>query len=117
METELKKAVENVLEELAEFGRKLEKFYEDEIDEDPIWEFLENVLDVSRTQAFVNGRWKTTRYTFCVAWGGPAIYVSTDGVVEGYWGAESITVPVTDPDAKEFLRELEEYLDEVYGKG
>ena len=78
-------------------------------------EFLDNVLDIHRTQALINGKWETLSYEFCIAYGGPNVYLDTEhGIIRGFWGSEKLIIRCDDKDFMQKLQEMEEYLNEIY---
>ena len=80
---------------------------------DPV-EFLSDVLDIHRTQFLKDGQWETLNYEICLAWGGPGIWLNTDGTVKGFWWGERLIIKCDDKDFLEKLEEMENYLDEMY---
>ena len=109
---DLEEQVRGVVGRLAELADKLEK------GEDAVSQFLEGALDVRRYQhlssALGKGTyWETDYYEFCVAWGGPNIYVRTDGVVEGYWGSDALKVKIEDEKILDLLEEVHDYMEDV----
>ena len=94
---------------------KLCKHIEKEIENiSDVEEYLNNVLGIQRKQELINGKWETTEYILTVAYGGPSVYIYCyDGIVKASWGLDRYTYPLSDK-AKEKLRELGEYLDELF---
>jgi len=86
----------------------------EEVKNSSVEDFIENILDIKRTAMLINGKWETETYKFCMAWGGPNIYLTTDGIIEGYWGNEKYVIKCDNPEFMEKLREIEEYLDKIY---
>ena len=77
-------------------------------------EFLNNdVLDIQRTQTLVNGKWESLRYEFCIAYGGPGIWLNTEGLIKGYWWGEKFVIKCDDKDFLEKLQEMEDFLNET----
>jgi len=79
-----------------------------------VGEFLESVLDISRKQNLVGGEWQTEYYELCLAWGGPGIWMRTDGVIKGAWWGDYVEIRVENKRFRDKLNEIEEYLDEVF---
>ena len=78
-----------------------------------ITEFLDEVLDIQRTATLVNGRWETLRYEFCITYGGPGIWLNTEGVIKGFWWGEKFVIKCDDKDFLEKLQEMEDFLNET----
>jgi len=76
--------------------------------------YLEDVLDISRKQNLLNGSWETEYYELCLAWGGPGIWLRTDGIIKGAWWGDYLEVRVDDKTFISKLEEIEEYLDDIY---
>jgi len=98
----LKKAMEDTLNCLAEELRQ-------DIDG-----FLETILDLKRCYSISNN--ETIYYVFLITLGGPNIYLRTDGVMEGAWCGDSLTIQITDERILEILEEIQERLDEIYAR-
>jgi len=92
-------------------GQQVKAIIEQLKEDDPI-EFLDDVLEIKRTQSYQNG-WQTTRYELLCACGGPAVWLDVDGVITVAWWNEELVVRIEDEKAKEKLKMIEEYLDEL----
>jgi hypothetical protein len=75
-------------------------------------EYLEDVLDVERTQNLVSGYWVTQSYRIQLSAGGPDIWVDEEGL-KGYWGSEKVELPHTEK-SKEKFQAICEYLDDTF---
>jgi len=96
----------------------LKKQVEETVDDikgvEDIGTFLaEEALDVARKQNLIGGKWETEYYELCLAWGGPGLWVRTDGIITGAWWGDYLKVKVEDPGFLAKLEEIQEYLDEV----
>jgi len=106
--------IENTFEpeEFKKVEREIDGIIEDiEKVKDPA-DFIEDVLEIKRTQSLINGKWETLSYEFMLGFGGPNIYMDTDGTIEYYFDKKLIA-KVSSDKAIEKLREIEEWLNEV----
>jgi hypothetical protein len=51
-------------------------------------EFMENILDISRTQYLSSGKWITKEYTLVTGTGGPHTEFTTGYQINVYWGGQ-----------------------------
>jgi len=79
-----------------------------------IEEFLEGILDITRNQQMLSSGPETIYYEFCIAWGGPGIWLRTDGILKAAWWGDYIEAKITDKKVLKKLEEIQEYLDEIY---
>jgi len=119
---ELEKKITTIEAELEEYMdeiRKIEKEEETEKSiDDIITEFLDTVLSIKRIQSLIGGKWETEEYHFLLAYGGPNIWVYTDGSkarIEIYWGFQYMKAELSDK-ASEFLSEVFRYMTELEGE-
>lgn len=77
-------------------------------------EFMENILDIERTQYLSNGGWQTKSYTIVTGTGGPHSEFSTDYHIRAYWGGESREYYVGNSDARDTIDRVEDYLNDLY---
>ncbi|MEM2933232.1 MAG: hypothetical protein QW622_03455 [Candidatus Pacearchaeota archaeon] len=71
------------------------------------------VLEVKRIQSFINGKWKTTDFELLLVFGGPNIWLNTDGTLEVYWGEKSKIGNIGYGIIEEFLDAVFDYLHEI----
>jgi len=113
---EVRKIAQMYEKDLIELAEKLEKYYDGEIEEDPLDEFLDGVLDVKRVQALTENGWETTNYILCLGWGGPGIWLETGNyVIEVAWGGDHVRWVVFDERARKAIDEIHEHLEEIEG--
>ncbi len=94
---------------------KIAKAHEEDIENiENIEEFLDSVLEIKRTQSLVNGKWETTEYELLLTFGGPNVWLKTSGYLEISWASPTMTYPLSEK-AKQKLKEIENYLDEIFG--
>jgi len=87
----------------------------EQVENSSVEDFIENVLDITRVATLVNGKWETQEYKFCIGYGGPGIWLTTNGLIEGYWASEKYVIKCDNQRFMEKLKEIEDYLDEIYG--
>jgi len=116
---ELEKQIVGWEEELEKYMDEIEKIRREEEEEkteaDVISDFLEGVLGIRRTQSLVGSKWETDEYVSQVTWGGPNVWICTDGRrgwIEAYWGSEYMKAELSDK-ASRFLSEVFEYMREL----
>jgi hypothetical protein len=85
--------------------------YEDVGDFD---EFIDNVLDIERTQDLCCGKWSTKEYTIVTGTGGPHIEFTTGYQINVYWGGKTLEMSTYDDNARATIDRIEEYLNEIY---
>lgn len=98
---EMERGIKGIIEEL----RDLEL--------EDIGEYLMDVLDISRKQYRSTVGWQTEYYELCLSWGGPGVWLRTDGKVIGAWWGDYLQVKINDKKVLETLSEIERYLDET----
>ena len=109
---EIAMQVENELKKLAELTTA---FHNGELDEDPLEEFMDRILDISRIQQLLIDGWETVSYEICLATGGPAIWIETSTyTIRVAWWGDYVEWHVYDPDAREAIDLIHNYLDELY---
>ena len=75
-------------------GGFVDKTEENEEEDDGLYGWLNNVMDIRVTTSLDGKDLYGAR--ICVACGGPNIYVNTeDCIVEGYWGTEHVSVGIS----------------------
>jgi len=95
------KAIEEELEKIAEGKLDPEKW-------------LDDVFEIQRVQSLVGSKWETRGYYFTVAVGGPSIVVnSLEDKIELYWAPKHYDYHLNSL-AREGLRQVEGYLDELW---
>jgi hypothetical protein len=77
-------------------------------------EFMENVLDIERTQYLSGDGWTTKDYTVVVTTGGPHIEFTTDYRIRAYWGSGRQDYYVGNDDARMTMDRVEDYLNDLY---
>lgn len=77
-------------------------------------EFMENILDIERTQYLSGGSWETKAYTIVVSTGGPHVEFSTNYRINAYWGGSQKEYYVGDSGARETIDRVEDYLNDIY---
>jgi len=98
--------------ELMKIAEDIEKELE-ELDPDRINEYLDDrILEIRRIQSLVCGAWDTLEYVLLRTWGGPTVRVYSSGRIEAAWGNDYIEYVLSDR-AKEALKQIENYLDDV----
>lgn len=99
--------------------KKLEGLIESTIDEvksiDDVGDWVERMRGISRKQS-LSDEWTTDYYELCLACGGPALWLRTDGTIIAAWWGDHLKVKVEDEEFLEKLSEIEAYLDEVFSK-
>lgn len=81
---------------------------------DDVAEWIEkNVLDVSRKQSLRPDGWVTEYYELLLVWGGPGVWLRTNGVIVLSWSGDYLEVKVQDEKFLEKLVEIEAYFEEV----
>lgn len=80
-------------------------------------EFMENILDIERTQ-YMSGRggWATKEYTIVTGTGGPHVEFTTGYSLHVYWGGETLEMTTHNDDARATIDRIEEYLNEMNGE-
>lgn len=86
--------------------------YEDIEDFD---QFMEDVLDIERTQYCSSGKWVTKEYTIVTGTGGPHVEFTTGYVINVYWGGKSLEMSTYDDGARATMDRVEEYLNDMEG--
>lgn len=78
-------------------------------------QFMENVLDIERTQ-YLSGRdgWTTKEYTIVTGTGGPHVEFTTGYSLHVYWGGKQIEMTTYNDSARATIDRIEEYLNEIY---
>ena len=78
-------------------------------------QFMENVLDIERTQ-YLSGRdgWVTKEYTLVTGTGGPHVEFTTGYMINVYWGGKTLEMSTYDSDARATIDRIEEHLNESY---
>ena len=94
---------------------KIAKSHEEDIENiENVSEFLDNVLEIKRTQSLVNGKWETTEYELLLAFGGPNVWLNTSGYLTVSWASTPLEYPLS-KKARKKLEEIEDYLNEIWG--
>ena len=75
--------------------------------------FMENILDIERTQYCSSGKWITKEYTVVLGTGGPHVEFTTNYQINVYWGGKSQEFTTYDDDARSTIDRVCEYLDET----
>jgi len=73
-----------------------------------------DVLDIEKVQSLGSEGWETEEYTLCLACGGPGAWVKTSGKMITAWAGDYLETRITDNKALEKLKEIEDYLNEIY---
>lgn len=78
-------------------------------------QFMENVLDIERTQ-YLSGRdgWTTKEYTIVTGTGGPHVEFTTGYSLHVYWGGKQIEMTTYNDSARATIDRIEDYLNEIY---
>jgi len=77
-------------------------------------EFMQNVLDIERTQYSTGSGWETKDYTVVVGTGGPHIEFTTDYHIRAYWGSGKLDYYVGDDNARSTIDHVYDYLNDLY---
>jgi len=99
---ELLKQAEAVEEELEEI---------ETVDDAAEW-IENNALDIERIQSLGDKGWETVDFEITVAWGGPAVWVRTDGVIKAAWAGTILRYKVGEK-ARKGLELIYQYLSEL----
>lgn len=78
-------------------------------------QFMENVLDIERTQYLSSGQWITKEYTIVTGTGGPHVEFTTGYSIHVYWGGQVQEFTTYNDQARATIDRIEEYLNEIYG--
>jgi len=106
-ESELARLVKNPADYLKDQGADPE--------DDPIALFLDNdALEIRREQYLSDDKWVTMQYTIVTGTGGPHVEFSTDYEIRVYWSGEAVESTTQDPDAREAIDLIEEFLKDCY---
>ncbi|MBO8181135.1 MAG: hypothetical protein H0Z19_11815 [Archaeoglobus sp.] len=116
MNINLKEIAMQVEEDLKKLGKRIVAYHNGELDEDPLEEFTDRILDISRTQQLLSDGWETTSYEVCLGWGGPGTWLETGSyTIRVAWWEDYVEWHVYDPDAREAIDMVHDYLHEIYG--
>lgn len=79
-------------------------------------EFMNNVLDIERTQYLSSGKWCTKEYTIVTGTGGPHVEFTTGYSIHVYWGGQVQEFTTYNDQARATIDRIEDYLNEIYGE-
>ena len=114
--TELKRIWESTEKRLSAIAGAPSYDDEKENDDDEIESFdsfMDDVLDIERTQYLSSGKWETKEYTIVIGTGGPHVEFTTNYQINVYWGGKSQEFTTYDDDARSTIDRVCEYLDET----
>ena len=75
--------------------------------------FMDDILDIERTQYLSSGKWETKEYTIVIGTGGPHVEFTTNYQINVYWGGKSQEFTTYDDNARSTIDRVCEYLDET----
>jgi len=75
--------------------------------------FMDDILDIERTQYLSSGNWETKEYTIVIGTGGPHVEFTTNYQINVYWGGKSQEFTTYDDNARSTIDRVCEYLDET----
>ena len=78
--------------------------------------FMEDILEIGRTQYCSSGNWTTKEYTVVLGTGGPHVEFTTNYQINVYWGGKSQEFTTYDINARSTIDRVCEYLDETIGE-
>lgn len=116
MTTDVREIAQMYEKDLIGLAGKLEEYYAGEIDDDPLDEFFDRVLDVKRIQSLGDKGWETIGFELCLAWGGPGVWLDTGNyVITVAWWGDKVEYKVMDERGRRAIDEIHERLMEIYG--
>jgi len=72
----------------------------------------DRVLGISRKQTLLGDKWETDYYELQLTYGGPGLWITTDGRITAAWWGDYLEVRVEDEDYLKKLEDIEAHLDE-----
>jgi len=94
---------------LVEYVLMIEK----ELKDADVEDILERALGISRYQRLGAKGWETEYYEILVTYGGPNVWVRTDGLIRASWAGKTAEKNIEDPEVLDKLRQIHEYLDSL----
>jgi len=73
----------------------------------------DQVLSISRKQTLLGNKWETDYYELQLIYGGPGLWITTDGRIIAAWWGDYLEVRVEDEGYLEKLKDIEAHLDEL----